>query len=54
MGMAAILIMWPRCGEQTFIPLAPYEIWLWLAHWFLWTFEEFGQWLDGRLKAQVS
>ena len=20
MGVAAILVMWPRCGEQTFVP----------------------------------
>ena len=36
MAMAAILVMWPF--EHTFIPHpteAPYEIWLWLAQWFL-------------------
>ena len=38
MGMTAILVMLPRCGKQTYVPLpteAPYEIWLWLARWFL-------------------
>ena len=38
MGMAAILFMWPRPFEQTFVPYpmeAPYKIWLWLATQFL-------------------
>ena len=38
MGMAAILVMWPGPFEQTSVPHpieAPYEIWLWLAQWFL-------------------
>ena len=41
MAIAAILVMWPEPFEQTFVsppppPLeAPYEIWLWLAQWFL-------------------
>ena len=38
MGMAAILVMWPGPFEQTFVPPSPrhfYEIWLWLAQWFL-------------------
>ena len=33
-GLAAILVMWPRSREHTFVPHpteAPYEIWLWLA-----------------------
>ena len=33
-GMAAILVMWPRLPEQTFIPPTSHEIWLWLAKWF--------------------
>ena len=38
MGVAAILVMWPRCREQTFVPLSketPHKIWLSLAKWFL-------------------
>ena len=38
MGMAAILVMLPGPFEQTFVPLShrsSYEIWLWLAQWFL-------------------
>ena len=38
MGMAAILVMWPGPFEQLSFPHpieAPYEIWLWLAQWFL-------------------
>ena len=38
MCMAAILVMWPGTLEQTFVPHlteVPYEIWLWLALWFL-------------------
>ena len=38
MGMAAILVMWPGPSEQLSFsyPIeAPYEIWLWLAQWFL-------------------
>ena len=34
MGLAAILVMWPRPREQTSFPHpteAPYEIWLWQA-----------------------
>ena len=37
-SMAAILVMWPGPFERTFFPhpvQAPYEIWLWLAKWFL-------------------
>ena len=37
MGVAAILGMWPRCPEQTFVPQpmeVPLEIWLWLAQRF--------------------
>ena len=35
--MAAILFKWYRGGEQTLLQpfAAPYEIWLWLAKWFL-------------------
>ena len=38
MGMVAILVRWPGPFEQTFVPHsieAPYEIWFWLAQWFL-------------------
>ena len=37
MAVADTLIMWPKCGELSFPrPMeVPYEIWLYLAQWFL-------------------
>ena len=38
MGMVAILVMWPGPLSKHLFPHpieAPYEIWIWLAQWFL-------------------
>ena len=38
MGMATILVMWPEPLNKVSFPHpidGPYEIWLWLAQWFL-------------------
>ena len=48
MGVAAILVMWPRHPHKVSFPRpmeAPHEIWLWLAQWFL---EKMFENVDGR------
>ena len=48
MGVAAILVMWPRCREQNIVPPtqdAPHKSWLWFAKRFrrIWRYRKIGQ-----------